>query len=122
MGAVALVVLLSRRRADGVRPFPHLAASLRPTAPFALFSVLVTSLIVIRHKGNIERLWNGTESKMGQGRSSWSSARGIHVCPPIALDENYVVVPCAQSGFNRATLVGYYNRFKTNARQPQLFI
>lgn len=48
--------------------FPILAASLRPTAAFVLFSALVTSLIVIKHKGNIERLWKGTESKMGQGR------------------------------------------------------
>jgi acyl phosphate:glycerol-3-phosphate acyltransferase len=31
-----------------------------------LFSVLVTSLIVIKHKGNIERLWKGTESRIGQ--------------------------------------------------------
>lgn len=45
--------------------FPILAASLRPTAPFDLFSVLVTNLMVIKHKGNIERLRNGTEGKMG---------------------------------------------------------
>jgi glycerol-3-phosphate acyltransferase PlsY len=29
----------------------------------------VTSLIVIKHKGNIERLWKGTESKMGQRKA-----------------------------------------------------
>lgn len=49
--------------------FPILAATLRPTAPFALFSVLMTSLIVIKHKGNIERLWKGTESKMGERKN-----------------------------------------------------
>jgi glycerol-3-phosphate acyltransferase PlsY len=46
--------------------FSILAAILRPTAPFALFSLLVTSLIVIKHKGNIERLWKGTESRIGE--------------------------------------------------------
>ncbi|OQW33459.1 MAG: hypothetical protein A4E19_03405 [Nitrospira sp. SG-bin1] len=49
--------------------FPILAASLRPTAPFALFSLLVTSLIVIKHKGNIERLWKGTENKIGERKN-----------------------------------------------------
>ena len=46
--------------------FSILAAILRPIAPFALFSVLVTSLIVIKHKGSIERLRKGTESRIGQ--------------------------------------------------------
>jgi acyl phosphate:glycerol-3-phosphate acyltransferase len=46
--------------------FPILAAIPRPTVPFALFSIVVTSLIVIKHKGNIERLWKGTESRIGQ--------------------------------------------------------
>jgi glycerol-3-phosphate acyltransferase PlsY len=48
--------------------FPIIAALVRPTSAFVLFSVVVTGLIVIKHKGNIERLWKGTESKMGQGR------------------------------------------------------
>lgn len=48
--------------------FPIIAALLRPTAAFASFSILVTGLIVIKHKGNIDRLCKGTESKMGRGR------------------------------------------------------
>jgi glycerol-3-phosphate acyltransferase PlsY len=48
--------------------FPIIATLVRPTTPFILFSVVITGLIVIKHKGNIERLWKGTESKMGQGR------------------------------------------------------
>jgi len=32
---------------------------------FKLF-VVVSGLIVVNHKGNIERLWYGTESKIGQ--------------------------------------------------------
>jgi glycerol-3-phosphate acyltransferase PlsY len=49
--------------------FPVIAALMRPSAAFVSFAVVVTGLIVMKHKGNIERLWNGTESKMGQGRS-----------------------------------------------------
>jgi acyl phosphate:glycerol-3-phosphate acyltransferase len=48
--------------------FPIIAALMRPSAAFVLFAVVVTAFIVIKHKGNIERLWKGTESKMGQGR------------------------------------------------------
>jgi len=43
-----------------------IAALARPTVEFVLFSVIVSGLIVLKHKGNIERLWNGTESKIGQ--------------------------------------------------------
>ncbi len=46
--------------------FPIIAAIVRPTGGFFLFSVLVSGLIVVKHKGNIERLWKGTESKIGQ--------------------------------------------------------
>lgn len=50
--------------------FPIIAMLIRPSAPFVSFAVLVTGLIVVKHKDNIERLWNGTEGKMGQRRSS----------------------------------------------------
>jgi glycerol-3-phosphate acyltransferase PlsY len=46
--------------------FPIIALLLRPSAAFVSFAVLVTGLIVIKHKGNIERLWKGTESRIGQ--------------------------------------------------------
>ncbi|MBX9659268.1 MAG: glycerol-3-phosphate 1-O-acyltransferase PlsY [Nitrospiraceae bacterium] len=46
--------------------FPLIASLARPTVEFVLFSVIVSGLIVLKHKGNIERLWNGTESKIGQ--------------------------------------------------------
>ena len=49
--------------------FPLIAALIRPTLEFVLFSVVVSGLIVIKHKGNIQRLWNGTESKIGQRKS-----------------------------------------------------
>lgn len=47
---------------------PIIAALVRPTGPFMLFSLIVTGLIVVKHKENIVRLCKGTESKMGQGR------------------------------------------------------
>jgi len=46
--------------------FPVISALVRPTTRFMLFSCLVSALIILKHKGNIERLWNGTESKIGQ--------------------------------------------------------
>ncbi len=48
--------------------FPLIASLARPTVEFVLFSVIVSGLIVLKHKANIERLWNGTESKMGHSR------------------------------------------------------
>jgi glycerol-3-phosphate acyltransferase PlsY len=36
------------------------------TWQFQLFAWLVSGLIVLRHKDNIKRLWQGTESKMGK--------------------------------------------------------
>ena len=46
--------------------FPVIAALLRQSAAFVSFAVAVTGLIVLQHKGNIERLSSGAENKMGQ--------------------------------------------------------
>jgi len=46
--------------------FPLIASVARPTVEFVFFSAVVSGLIMLKHKGNIERLWNGTESKIGQ--------------------------------------------------------
>jgi len=68
IGAVALWRYSSGGALTAFGLFPIIAALMRPTTPFMLFSLVVSGLIVIKHKGNIERLWEGTESKMGQGR------------------------------------------------------
>jgi acyl phosphate:glycerol-3-phosphate acyltransferase len=68
IGAVALWRYSSGGALTAFGLFPIIAAFVRPTGPFMLFSLVVTGLIVLKHKGNIERLWEGTESKMGQGR------------------------------------------------------
>lgn len=49
--------------------FPVIAALIHPSIPFMLFSLTVSGLIAIKHKGNIERLRNGTESKIGQKKA-----------------------------------------------------
>jgi glycerol-3-phosphate acyltransferase PlsY len=36
---------------------------------FLIFCLLVTALIGARHRGNIARLWHGTEPKIGQSSS-----------------------------------------------------
>ncbi|MBK9306012.1 MAG: glycerol-3-phosphate 1-O-acyltransferase PlsY [Nitrospira sp.] len=68
IGAVALWRYSSGGALTAFGLFPVIAALLHPSAAFVSFAVMVTGLIVIKHKGNIERLWEGTESKMGQGR------------------------------------------------------
>ena len=68
IGAVVLWRYSSGGALTAFGLFPVIAALLRPSAAFVSFAVLVTGLIVIKHKGNIERLWNGTESKMGPRR------------------------------------------------------
>jgi glycerol-3-phosphate acyltransferase PlsY len=49
--------------------FPVIAVFVRPTSGFIIFSLVISGLIVMKHRGNIERLWKGTESKIGQSRS-----------------------------------------------------
>ncbi|UVT17545.1 MAG: glycerol-3-phosphate 1-O-acyltransferase PlsY [Nitrospira sp.] len=69
IGAVVLWRYSSGGALTAFGLFPIIAVFLRPTTAFLSFAVLVTGLIVIKHKGNIERLWNGTESKMGQRKN-----------------------------------------------------
>lgn len=67
LGAVALWRYSSGGALTAFGLFPLLAALVRPTFEFLLFSFVVSVLIIVKHKGNIERLWKGTESKIGQG-------------------------------------------------------
>ena len=66
IGAVALWRYSSGGALTAFGLFPIIAAFVRPTGPFMLFSLVVTGLIGIKHKGNIERLLKGTESRIGQ--------------------------------------------------------
>lgn len=69
IGAVAIWRYSSGGALTAFGLFPIIAALVRPTGPFMLFSLIVTGLIVIKHRGNIERLWKGTESKMGERKN-----------------------------------------------------
>lgn len=69
IGAVALWRYSSGGALTAFGLFPFIAALLRPTMAFILFSIVVSALIVVKHKGNIERLWKGMESKMGERKS-----------------------------------------------------
>ncbi|TKS60552.1 MAG: acyl-phosphate glycerol 3-phosphate acyltransferase [Nitrospira sp.] len=66
IGAVALWRYSSGGALTAFGLFPIIAVFIRPTVGFILFSVVVSGLIVMKHKENIERLWNGTESRIGQ--------------------------------------------------------
>lgn len=66
VGAVAMWRYSSGGALTAFGLFPLIASLVRPTVEFVLFSAIVSGLIVLKHKGNIERLWNGTESKIGQ--------------------------------------------------------
>jgi len=66
LGAVALWRYSSGGALTAFGLFPLIASLARPTVEFVLFSVIVSGLIVLKHKGNIERLWSGTESRIGQ--------------------------------------------------------
>lgn len=67
LGAVALWRYSSVGALASFGLFPLVATFSRPSVVFVLFSVVVSGLIVMKHKGNIERLWNGTETKIGRG-------------------------------------------------------
>jgi glycerol-3-phosphate acyltransferase PlsY len=47
---------------------PVLAVVLKTGQQFVLFTIVVSVLILWRHKDNMIRLWNGTEPKIGQRR------------------------------------------------------
>jgi glycerol-3-phosphate acyltransferase PlsY len=69
LGAVALWRYSSGGALTAFGLFPVIAVLLRPSAAFVSFAVAVSGLIVLKHKGNIERLWKGTESKMGERKN-----------------------------------------------------
>lgn len=68
LGAVGLWRYSSGGALTAFGLFPLLAAVIRPTIEFLCFACIVSGLIVVKHKGNIERLWKGTESKIGQAK------------------------------------------------------
>jgi acyl phosphate:glycerol-3-phosphate acyltransferase len=69
LGTVAIWKYSSGGALAAFGVLPLVSVIVHPTVAFTLFSVIVSGLIGVKHKGNIERLWAGTESKIGRHRS-----------------------------------------------------
>ena len=69
LGAVALWRYSSGGALTAFAIFPLVAVFIHPTVEFVLFSVTISSLIVMKHRGNIAKLWKGEESKIGQRKT-----------------------------------------------------
>ena len=68
LGAVAIWRYSSGGALAAFGCFPVVAIVNEQRQGFFVFSLVVSTLIWVKHKDNIVRLWKGTESKIGQGR------------------------------------------------------
>ena len=68
LGAVAIWRYSSGGALVAFGCFPVVAIVNEQRQGFFVFSLVVSTLIWVKHKDNIVRLWKGTESKIGQGR------------------------------------------------------
>ncbi|MEQ1563043.1 MAG: glycerol-3-phosphate 1-O-acyltransferase PlsY [Nitrospira sp.] len=66
LGAVAIWRYSSGGALAAFGCFPVVAIVNEQRQEFFVFSLIVSGLIWVKHKDNIARLWNGTESKIGQ--------------------------------------------------------
>ena len=66
LGAVAIWRYSSGGALAAFGCFPVVAIVNEQRQEFFIFSLIVSGLIWVKHKDNIARLWNGTESKIGQ--------------------------------------------------------
>ena len=66
LGAVAIWRYSSGGALAAFACFPIVAIVNEQRQEFFIFSLLVSTLIWLKHKDNIVRLWKGTESKMGK--------------------------------------------------------
>ena len=68
LGAVAIWRYSSGGALAAFGCFPVVAIVNEQRQGFFVFSLVVSTLIWVKHKDNIVRLWKGTASKIGQGR------------------------------------------------------
>jgi glycerol-3-phosphate acyltransferase PlsY len=68
LGAVAIWRYSSGGALAAFGCFPVVAIVNEQRQGFFVFSLVVSTLIWVKHKDNIVRLWKGRESKIGQGR------------------------------------------------------
>ena len=69
LGAVAIWRYSSGGALAAFGCFPIVAVVNEQRQEFLVFALVVSTLIWVRHKDNIVRLWNGTESKVGEGKN-----------------------------------------------------
>lgn len=67
LGTVAIWRYSSGGALAAFATFPVVAIVNEQRQEFLVFAIIVSSLVWIKHKDNIVRLWKGTESKIGQG-------------------------------------------------------
>jgi glycerol-3-phosphate acyltransferase PlsY len=70
LGAVAIWRYSSGGALAAFGTFPVVAIVNEQRQEFLIFSIIVSGLIWFKHKDNIVRLWKGTESKIGDKKSS----------------------------------------------------
>jgi glycerol-3-phosphate acyltransferase PlsY len=70
LGAVAIWRYSSGGALAAFGFFPVLAIVNEQRPEFLLFSLVVSTLIWVKHKDNIIRLWKGTESKIGESKAA----------------------------------------------------
>lgn len=66
LGTVAIWRYSSGGALAAFATFPVVAIVNEQRQEFLVFAIIVSSLVWIKHKDNIVRLWKGTESKIGQ--------------------------------------------------------
>jgi glycerol-3-phosphate acyltransferase PlsY len=66
LGAVAIWRYSSGGALAAFGLFPVVAIVNEQRQEFLVFAIIVSSLIWIKHKDNIIRLWKGTESRIGE--------------------------------------------------------
>jgi len=69
LGAVAIWRYSSGGALAAFGLFPVVAIVNEQRQEFLIFAIVVTTLIWIKHKENIVRLWKGTESKIGERKA-----------------------------------------------------
>ncbi|BFU93588.1 MAG: Glycerol-3-phosphate acyltransferase [Nitrospira sp.] len=70
LGAVAIWRYSSGGALAAFGVFPVVAIVNEQRQEFLIFAILVSTLIWIRHKDNIVRLWRGTENKIGEKKAT----------------------------------------------------
>ena len=79
--------------------YPILLGAFLPNAPWAhMLSVVMATLVVIKHKDNIKRLLNGNESKISLGKKKKAEESPEASPAPVQPEKDYAFVTCVGCG------------------------